>query len=216
MNEGLWIAAKAPRPGFVKTRLARSIGDERATELYAAFLQDLAARFQNGQPIGWYVTPDDAWPELERVLGDRDGSLVLPQGEGDWGDRQRRLFAGARERGELSTVLIASDSPQLEVELVAEAFRALDNHDIVLGPVTDGGYYLIGMRGYHDVLDGVEMSRETVLADIVARAGVLGCSVALLDQTFDVDEAADLDLLRRATRSRPDLARTAAVLELVQ
>jgi uncharacterized protein len=216
MSERLWIAAKAPRPGFVKTRLARSIGDELAVELYAAFLQDLAARFRTGRSPAWYVTPDDAWPELESVLGDQDGALVLPQGEGDWGERQRRLFAGASRRGEEKTVLIASDSPQLEPELVDEAFRALGSHDVVLGPVTDGGYYLLGMSGDHDVLEGVEMSRETVLADIIARARGLGCSVALLDPTFDVDEAADLALLRRVLPDRPGLARTAAVLELVE
>jgi rSAM/selenodomain-associated transferase 1 len=210
----LWIAAKAPRPGFVKTRLARSIGDARAAELYAAFLQDLALRFRDARPLGWYVTPDDSWPELERLVGDQDGALVLPQGEGDWGERQRRLFADAHRRGEQRTVLIASDSPQLETEVVDEAFRALDAHDVVLGPVTDGGYYLIGMRGDHDVLDGIEMSRETVLAAIVARAEQRGCSVALLDQTFDVDDAADLARLRRLVRGRRDLTRTAAVLEL--
>jgi rSAM/selenodomain-associated transferase 1 len=216
VSERLWIAAKAPRPGFVKTRLARSIGDELAVELYAAFLQDLAARFRSGRPPAWYVTPDDAWPELERLLGDQDGAHVLPQGEGDWTERQRRLFAGARRRGEEKTVLIASDSPQLELDLVDEAFRTLGSYDVVLGPVTDGGYYLLGMRGNHDVLGGVEMSRETVLADIIARAGGLGCSVALLDSTFDVDEAADLARLRRVLASGPGLARTAAVLELVE
>jgi rSAM/selenodomain-associated transferase 1 len=216
MSGRLWIAAKAPRPGFVKTRLARSIGEERAVELYAAFLQDLALRFRNGRPVGWYVTPDDAWPELERLLGEQRGALVLPQGDGDWDRRQRRLFTGAARRGEHQTVLIASDSPQLEAEVVDEAFRALDAHDVVLGPVADGGYYLIGMRGHHDVLRGVEMSRDSVLADIVAQAERLGCSVALLDDTFDVDEAADLIPLRRLARARRDLTRTAAVLKRVE
>jgi rSAM/selenodomain-associated transferase 1 len=214
VSERLWIAAKAPRPGFVKTRLARSIGDDRAAELYVAFLQDLAVRFGDGQALGWYVTPDDGWPELRRLLPDQDGALVLGQGKGDWGERQRRLFAEANARGERRTVLIASDSPQLEPETVGQAFRALEQHDLVLGPVTDGGYYLIGMSGDHaEVLDGVRMSRETVLEEILERAEALGAGVALLEPTFDVDEGQDLELLRGAARGNPQLARTAAVLE---
>lgn len=214
MSSALWIAAKSPRPGLVKTRLARAIGDARAAELYRAFLHDLAQRF-SAMPVtpGWYVTPDDAWPELRRLLGDAvNGARALPQGEGDWGERQARLFEGAPERGEERTVLIASDSPQLTVDVVRGAFRALDRHAVVLGPVADGGYYLIGMRGPHDVLRGVSMSRATVLDEILARGERLGCSIGLLEQTFDVDEAADLARLRRVAERRDDLARTASAL----
>lgn len=116
-------------------------------------------------------------------------------------------------------VLIASDSPQLTVEVINQAFRKLDRHDLVFGPTYDGGYYLIGMRCQEpcqspcDVFGGVPMSTGTVLGDVVARARSLGLSVGWVETTFDVDEAEDLEHLRGIVDHRPDLAATRAALE---
>jgi rSAM/selenodomain-associated transferase 1 len=210
----LYIAAKAPRAGLAKTRLGNSIGHESAVTLYKAFLQDLAARFA-GAPFGrgWYVTPSDAWPEIAPLVAACGTSRVLFQGEGDWTKRQRELFYGAAERGEERVVLTASDSPHLTVEVVARAFGELDRHDLVFGPTYDGGYYLIGMRGYHDVLHDVEMGTDTVMDEIYARTERAGLSVGSVETTFDVDEIEDLEYLRRLVATRPDLAATRAVLE---
>jgi uncharacterized protein len=210
----LYIAAKAPRAGLAKTRLGNSIGHEAAVTLYKAFLQDLAARFA-GAPFGrgWYVTPPDAWPEIAPLVAACGNARVVFQGEGDWTKRQQELFYGAVERGEDKIVLIASDSPHLAVEVVARAFGELDRHDLVFGPTYDGGYYLIGMRGPHDVLRGVPMSTGTELGDIVARAERAGLSVGWVETTFDVDEAEDLEHLRPLVATRPDLAATRAALE---
>ena len=210
----LYIAAKAPRPGLAKTRLGRAIGDEAAVRLYRAFLRDLAARFARAPfPVGWYVTPANAWGELAPLVGcARWRGPILAQGEGDWTARQRALLRGAFERGEQRTILVASDSPQLPVEVVAEAFALLDHHNVVLGPTSDGGYYLIGMRGWHDVLAGVRMSTGTVLDEILARAAAAGISTGLVGATFDVDEVADLASLRDVAFARADLAATRAAL----
>ena len=210
----LYIAARAPRPGFAKSRLGRAIGHLQAAGLYAAFLRDLAARFARAPfAVGWYVTPEDAWSELGPLVDSagRRGSLLV-QGPGDWTARQRGLFLGAGARGERRTVLVASDSPHLAVETVADAFDRLDRDDLVLGPTDDGGYYLIGMREPHDVLAGVRMSTGTVLDEIVARADALGLAVGLLPPTFDVDEAADLERLIPLAAQRDDLAWTRAAL----
>jgi len=221
-RNALYIAAKAPRPGLAKTRLARGIGQRTAIDLYRAFLRDLGARFaapaaRRAFSLGWYITPPDAWDDLAPLVSPhtaRDGARILAQGPGDWTTRQEALFAGAWERGEERTVLIASDSPHLAVEVVAEAFRQLDRHDLVFGPVTDGGYYLIGMRGWCDVLRGIPMSTGTVLQDIVARARAQGRSVGYVAPTFDVDEASDLEQLVRVAANplRGDLAATRAAL----
>lgn len=213
----LYIAAKAPRPGFAKTRLARGIGQEAALGLYRAFLRDLVSRFAAAPSqdfgIGWYITPPDAWDDLAALVsptGPRPP--ILAQGGGDWGVRQDRLFAGMAARGETRTVLIASDSPQLPVAVVADAFRQLADHDLVLGPVVDGGYYLIGMRGWCDVLRNVAMSTGSVLRDIVAGARAQGLSVGRVAATFDIDEASDLDRLRAVVARRADLPATGAEL----
>ncbi len=212
MSDALYVIAKAPRVGLAKTRLGRTIGHERAVTLYRAFLQDLAARF-SGAPfaLGWYVTPPDAWAEISPLVG--ESGQVLFQGEGDLTERQRELFREAASRGEERTVLIASDSPHLTVGIVEEAFRCLDRQDIVFGPTYDGGYYLIGMRGYHDVLQEAPMSVGTELDGIVARARLSGLSVALLETTFDVDVVEDIRHLRPLVLERPDLAATRDALE---
>jgi len=210
----LYIAARAPRPGFAKSRLGRALGHRQAVELYAAFLRDLAERFARAPfTVGWYVTPEDAWPELRPLVATAGRPVpVIVQGPGDWTARQRDLFLGARARGERRTVLVASDSPHLTVEAVSDAFRRLDRDDLVLGPTDDGGYYLIGMREPHDVLAGVRMSTGTVLEEIVARAEALGLTVGLLPATFDVDEAVDLDRLIPLAVLRYDLSWTRAAL----
>lgn len=210
----LYIAAKAPRPGAVKTRLGRAIGHEAAAALYRAFLRDLAVRFAAAPfALGWYVTPPDAWREIAPLVGQAGaGARVLAQGDGDWTERQRALFRGAAGRGEERVALIASDSPHLTVRAVADAFRQLDRHDLVVGPVHDGGYYLLGMRGWHDVLRGIPMSTGTVLDDVTARARRAGLSVGWVAPTFDVDEVGDLRQLRALPAERQDLAATRAAM----
>jgi len=214
MSTSLWIAAKAPRPGLVKTRLATAIGDDAAVALYRAFLTDVSRRFARAPfRCGWYVTPPDGFAEIEALVG--GGATLLAQPEGDWSERQRYLFREAAGRGEERTVIVASDSPQLTVAAVEAAFAALDRSEIVVGPVDDGGYHLLGMRGFHDVLDGVRMSTASVVDEIDARAHALGVSVARVPSTFDIDEVADLTQLRRVARTRPDLAATHAALEAI-
>ena len=208
----LYVAAKSPRAGHVKTRLGPILGDEGAATLYRGFLRDLAARFVDVPfPVSWFVE-SGAWTELAQVVG-VDWSAVVEQGSGDWTERQRTLFQGAFARGEKPVVLIASDSPQLLPSVVERAFDLLEHQDVVLGPVLDGGYYLIGMRGWHDVLAGVGMSTSSVLDEVVARTCGLGLSLALLEPTFDVDVAGDLPRLRQAVRRRTDLSWTAAALD---
>ncbi len=211
MRDALYIIARAPRAGFAKTRLGKSIGDERAITLYKAFLADLGARFSDFPfPLGWYVTPPDGWPEISELVGGSE--RVLVQGEGDLTRRQRDLFLGAEGRGEGRVVLMAADSPQLEVRAVEEAFRLLEERDIVLGPTYDGGYYLIAMSRPHDVFEE-PMSTGTELGDVIKRAERSGLSVGLLEATFDVDEAEDLRHLIGPAAERPDLAATRAALE---
>jgi uncharacterized protein len=214
MADMLYIIAKAPRVGLAKTRLGRAIGDEAAVALYRAFLQDLAERFVDAPfECGWYVTPPDAWNDLSPLVRwNGCEARVLLQREGDLTERQRELFLGALDRGEERVVLIASDSPHLTVEVVEQAFRELDRHDLVFGPTHDGGYYLIGMRGWHDVFQKTLMSTGTELEDIIVRAEHAGLSVGRVETTFDVDEVEDLEHLSRLVEYRTDLAATRAAL----
>ena len=212
----LLIAARAPVPGQTKTRLGAAIGMERAAALYAAFLVDLAARFTPcpgedwGFDAGWAYTPADV--DFAHVLmgigcaPPPPSVRFVPQhGEG-WDVRQANLLRWGAEQGYARTVLIGSDSPQLPLAVVRDAFAALATHDVALGRTHDGGYYLIGLRGYHDVLSGVPMSTASAADALVARAAALGLRLAELPETFDIDEARDLDHLRAALEPGGDCA----------
>lgn len=200
----LLIAARAPVAGETKTRLGAGIGMERAAELYRSFLTDLATRFHealtvnSSYDLGWAHTPAGIdFSALLRELGccPPPGVRFVPQAGEGWGERQARLLRWGHEQGYARTLLIASDSPQLPCAIVSDAFAALEKRDVVLGRVLDGGYYLVGVTGDHDVLSGVPMSTADAASALVERATALGLGVTELPPTFDVDEADDLDRL---------------------
>ena len=201
----LLFAVRAPTAGETKTRLGNAIGMERAALLYRAFLVDLAARFtpvagaHPAYDLGWAFTPAATdYRALLCGLGYPQPGPVrfVPQeGEG-WGARQANLLRWGHDQGYARTVLVASDSPHLDPAIPGLAFAALEDHDVVFGRVRDGGYYLIGLRGTHDVLSGVPMGTAAAADALVARIAALGLSAAETPPTFDVDEESDLDLLR--------------------
>ena len=211
----LLIAARAPTPGDTKTRLGEAIGMERAATLYAAFLRDLADRLTPREgtacyQLGWaYSPPGCDFPGiLGRIAGAAavERACFVPQTGQDWGDRQINLLRWGHDQGYRRTVLIASDSPQLPVATVEAAFTALGEADIALGPVQDGGYYLIGVRGAHNVLSGVPMSTKDAAAAVRQRASGLGLVTAELPLTFDVDVVDDLAALRYLLAADPAVA----------
>ncbi len=204
----LLIAAREPAPGMTKTRLGATIGMERAAALHAAFLVDLAARFHPvsemewGFDLGWAFTPNDVdfAAVLERIGCGRvpAGVRFVPQhGEG-WDVRQANLLRWGWEQGYGYTVLVGSDSPQLSQEVTGMAFAMLEGADVALGRTLDGGYYLIGMRGFHDVLTGVPMSTASAADALVAQVAARGLRLAELPPTYDIDVEEDLEHLRAA------------------
>jgi len=207
----LMIAARAPVAGATKTRLGNAIGMERAAFLYRAFLRDLASRFdreETGFDLAWTFSPPecDFRSELEAVTGvtSRD-TWFVPQDGPDWGVRQLNLLRWGATQGYARMILMASDSPHLPVSLVQSGFEMLKDREIVLGRVRDGGYYLIGERGFHDVLSTVAMSTASAADGLVQNSLEQGLTVGELPMTFDVDERSDLDELIAALRSERSL-----------
>jgi uncharacterized protein len=210
----LVVMARYPTVGAVKTRLARTIGAAAACALYRAFLADLDARFGRGRrPLVWAYDPPDA--DFAPLV--RPGAVCVPQEGPDLGARMHNVVRRFCADGTRRVLIIGADAPHLRDAWVDEADEALGDADLVLGPSTDGGYYLIGMRQPHDVFTGVAMGTSGVLAATLVRAAALGLRVHRLPETFDVDEAADLDRLRRAVADSPDLAlpTTLAVLATI-
>ena len=202
------IAAREPAPGMTKTRLGADIGMERAAELYAAFLVDLSARFTPGPgedwgfDVGWAFTPAGVdFASILQQIGCAAPPVpvhFVPQHGDGWDVRQANILTWGHAQGYERTVLIGSDSPQLPLAVVREAFAALTDHDVAMGRTLDGGYYLIGMRGFHNVLTGVPMSTVSAADALAGRSDALGLRLAELPLTFDVDEERDLHHLRLA------------------
>ncbi len=204
----LIIGGKMPLPGLAKTRLGASLTDVVAVRLYEAFLTDVARRFAHaaadlGYDLAWGFTPADA--DFVGLIADLTPHAPAPdhfirQVGPDWGVRQVNLLRWGHDHGYARTVLIASDSPQLQPAAVTGAFAALHHHDVAMGRVHDGGYYLIGGRGFHDIITGAPMSTAQAADALAARAAELGLSLAELPESFDIDITDDLATLIETLR----------------
>jgi rSAM/selenodomain-associated transferase 1 len=203
----LGMFAKQPVPGRVKTRLAADWGDERAAELYEAFVRDLLQRAD-------FDYLDDPDGEIHRVLGFAPDNAearswfeeaapdrwhLWPQPNEDLGGRIAKFFAEHTAEAGSSAVLIGSDSPTLPVTYILDAFYQLKTADVVIGPASDGGYCLIGLRAGFDsvpLYKGVDWSSSRVLGQTAERVRELGLSLELLPVWYDVDSVAGVEMLR--------------------
>lgn len=218
MRRVLGVFAKEPRPGTVKSRLAAAIGPDAAARLYEAFLRDFLPRLES-LPFARVLafTPDTSEPFFHRLAGGR--FELEPQTSGDLGERMAAFFRQRFEIGDKPAVLIGSDSPDLPLDRIDEAFRLLASHDLVLGPSDDGGYYLIGMsRMIPEIFTGIDWSTPGVFDQTMRQASTLSVKPALLEPWYDVDEPNDLRRLAANlavpgdSRQRIDLPHTAAIL----
>ncbi len=215
----LGIFVKRPDAGRVKTRLGEAIGFENAAALYGAFVEDLVLRFSEfgDERILCYAPPDAAAFFAERT---GDEYQLWEQPAGDLGVRLRAFFERHIRQADDRVVVIGSDSPTLPGEYVEQAFDMLKDVRCVLGPATDGGYYLLGMRG--DVLplfDRIPWSGPDVLDATVCALQSANEELGLLPIWYDVDTVADLRMLRghvralRHTQSPLNLDAVAEILE---
>ena len=181
----LLIFARVPALGRVKSRLAAGVGQPAALAIYP----ELLAITRTAAVAAEVPTTDEAqeWA----------GMTTRCQPAGDLGERMTAAFAAAFAAGASRVAIIGTDCPGLRAEHLTQAFALLAEHDVVLGPATDGGYYLLGLRQPQpELFQNKEWSTETVLADTVADAHRLGRRVALLPELRDVDTAADLAVWR--------------------
>lgn len=209
-RNALLVFTKPARPGRVKTRLVGELTAAEAAALHAAFRDDLCERLRGGDyhlEIAWALDEGEAVP-----AGPAPGRR---QEGGDLGARLYHALARAARRFE-AVAAVGSDHPELAPETVADAFRRLAaGADVVLGPVPDGGYYLIGLkRGavHRELFEGIAWSTDTVLAETVVRTAVLGLATELLAPGHDVDRPADLAALARRLATSDACPRTRSLL----
>ena len=180
------IFVKAPRPGFVKTRLAATIGNEAACAAYCQLTENVLAHLAPLPHLEIRFTPDDAEKEITQWL--RDDWTSRPQGNGELGERMHRAFTEANG----PAIIIGSDCPQVKLNDFITAAKTLQTHDAVIGPATDGGYWLIGLNAPCPALfEGIEWSTGGVLQSTLSKAQQAGLSVQLLRKLADVDTGVD-------------------------
>lgn len=190
-NNLLLLFVRNPELGKVKTRLAASVGPEKALEIYLHLLlhtRDVTKSLPV-QKLVYYsnaIDTNDFWPN------DTYEKRVQPAG--DLGEKMQATFATAFDEGYTSVVIIGSDCLQLTSKIILDAYQKLEKSDVVIGPALDGGYYLLGMKRLHrQLFQNKRWSTEHVFPDTIQDIEKLHLSYALLPPLSDIDHLEDLD-----------------------
>jgi rSAM/selenodomain-associated transferase 1 len=196
------IICKAPQPGRAKTRLATAIGGVAASELSACFLRDVAAAIDAVPETlgrrGYGVYAPAGGEHIMRELLPATFGLLLQVGD-DLGDV---LFGAARDLlidGHDCVLLVNGDSPTLPASFLVQAIETLrePGDRMVLGPASDGGYYLIGLKCPHrQLFTQIAWGTETVARSTRERAAEIGLAMELLPEWYDIDDMETLGWLK--------------------
>lgn len=189
-KEAIIIFLKNPVAGKVKTRLAKSIGDEAALKVYLNLLKHTDETV-SGLSSDKRLYYSDHIPDKNIFFHENNGAF-LQQGR-ELGERMAAAFLETFREGYEKVVIIGSDCMQLKKENIQSAFNALDRKDVVIGPAEDGGYYLLGLKKlYPDLFLNKTWSSPFVLTETIQSVKNLGLQWALLPKLADVDEYSDL------------------------
>ncbi len=188
-NRSLIIFVRSPKLGKVKTRLAKEVGDEKALAIYIQLLAHTRKVAQSIDAIRHLFYSDeiidDDWSRtyFEKSL----------QIDGDLGDKMQHAMSKALETSD-KTIIIGSDCPHLESDIIESAFAALDKSDVVVGPTFDGGYYLIGIKKMHtELFQNMTWSVESVYDETIDRIKKIGLTYVALTKLSDIDYKEDWD-----------------------
>jgi rSAM/selenodomain-associated transferase 1 len=196
---------KSAERGMVKSRLAASVGENVALDLYKCFVSDLTGTLIKG---GYYLKiffyPPDSRQKVVQWLGDEN--VLIPQIGNDLGDRMKNAFDSVFTQGLRCAVLIGSDSPDLPTLIIDEALAALIKYDTVVGPSHDGGYYMIGFRVdtfLPHVFSGFTWSTSEVFEQTMEILRKANLTTYILPTWRDVDTLDDLKALFIDNRDTP-------------
>ena len=198
MKRGLICFTRVPRPGVTKTRLLPILSGEQCACLHTAFLQDLSGVYrQLDADLFVAYTDDPDWENLKEIFPSAVG--FFPQEGADLGEKMYNALSHVLELGYEAVVLTGADLPLMKETHLEAGFAALDGADVAIGPTSDGGYYLIGMKVPHEEVFRVSgYGGATALENTLTAGKQAGLEVALSLPCDDVDTPEDL-------RALPDL-----------
>lgn len=194
-REHVVVFARFPEPGLAKTRLIPALGAAAAAGLQRAMTVQTLLTTERLRFVR------DVSTEVRFAGGDRTRMaelfgkqhVYLRQREGDLGNKMHRALVEAFARGARRVVVIGTDCPALDCDLLGAAYEALETHDGVIGPARDGGYYLIGLRRpCQPLFERITWSSPHVMDQTLRRAAEAGLTVYRLPMLADVDEPHDL------------------------
>lgn len=191
----LIIFSRYPEPGKTKTRLIPALGAEGAATLHRQMTAHTLAEARELQrACALSVEVHFAGGNHQQMQTWLGAELIYrQQSEGDLGDRLAAAFATAFAAGMTRVIIIGTDCPDLHSAILLQAFQALTQHDLVLGPAQDGGYYLIGLqRLFPELFVGVSWGTASVRQQTVEIAKALDLAIAFLPLLSDIDRPEDL------------------------
>ena len=195
----------------MKTRLTQSLPVQAVTAFYRCLLDDTLALARSlGNVEVAIMCPESDVNELAQLAGN-GVSVVAQKGEG-LAAGLTSVFAHFAEDPQRRTIAFNSDSPHLPRYVLEGAFTTLAEHDVVVGPTDDGGYYLVGAKASHPTLFAADgMGTNSALETLLSRARALGLSIGFADPFYDIDVADDLTRLAAELRLAPERAPRTAV-----
>ncbi|HWF59737.1 MAG TPA: TIGR04282 family arsenosugar biosynthesis glycosyltransferase [Nitrospira sp.] len=229
LSTALVVFAKAPIPGQVKTRLCPPLTPDEAATLHGSFVLDTleGTKFAAAKlklPLDRYLACAPATHVFFKIMEERQGVTLIDQVGDDLGARMNQAFRTLFAQGYRQVLLMGTDVPTLPLDHLKRALASLENHDLVLGPAFDGGYYLIGLkRTAPELFADIPWSTDQVLRLTQEKAAGIGLKASLIQPWRDVDTLADLEALieactaetKKPKTERSFSARTTGVLELL-
>lgn len=215
MDNCVLFFVKYPVQDKVKTRLAAELGEEVVVELYKNFVFDtLSTIRQLNVPFRICFHPESAGDKMKGWLGEQ--YAYMAQKGSNLGQRMKNALAQTFKENFSRAILVGSDSPDLPAVFLIQALQSLESHHAVIGPSSDGGYYLIGFSRAHfvpDAFDGISWSTENVFQQTLDVLEGHSSNVYILPQWFDVDTPVDLrELINRNRNTAFDKSKTLTYL----
>jgi uncharacterized protein len=209
-KERLIIFTRYPETGTTKTRMIPIMGAKGAANLQREMTEHVLAQATGASASGDLAVEiryDGGNEDLMRQWLGSEFEYVLQTGD-DLGERMLRTFEDAFGSGAASAVIIGTDLPDLTVSVIKNAFNALKQKEMVIGPAKDGGYYLIGFaqtafsRAMGDLFSGIKWGEKDVLRKTISAATGLGIGYFLVDELEDVDRPEDLPIWERCKNKK--------------
>jgi uncharacterized protein len=190
MENAVIIFVKNPRLGKVKTRLAATIGNDKALNIFLDLTAHTLKAVENAAGDRYIYFSD----EIDTSIGQNALTFKKRVQSGvDLGEKMKNAFSDVLNCSYHKVLIIGTDCPGISPGIIQSAFNKLTDTDVVIGPAADGGYYLLGMKALHPRLfDNIEWSTSAVLQTTVERCTQNNLRYQLLEELNDIDEEKDL------------------------